>query len=464
LDAKSKKKKKEGKTIDQEKARKLAAIELRRGVALVASVVVLLGACFGFLAHALFCVTPGPALLQDHFPGVWMTAVLAFFAVQAIYELTNGDGAALSSSLRTFVVAAGWYAAAIALSVAAWVGYAMQRHDNVIGVAWASVLLWWEALVAACVISSRYRLRKKRAKLWSHSRPSDGVPSRGGSPLLGPTEDPRIIRAASTKHFRKAAARAFRVVNMVLRGVCIVLLALLASGALQTGIGYVRFPPRGRFVTVHTADGRSTLISIFCEGPVASAAKPTIWWTAGGGHWAADLYGVSQFAAAAGRRSCIIDRPGGGHSGWPAAANNYADWMHEAIVASGELRPSIVIGMAEAWTTAYHYGVRNPRDTAAVVILGPQPAGLRYYLRNGTADPAPGPQPAAAPTAAETRQRFALATAIRGIAAPFGLMRFFIPWTPGNYTPATRYPEFHWWPTTSKFWTTQGFELLSLYN
>ena len=124
------------------KEEKKSKEEFRLKVITICVGVVMGVSVLGLLSHSLFVSTPGPFFQTDNFPGVWMCGILFIMCCQAFVEIV---GRRCKTRVR-HILTAGWFCIVLIFQALIWVGFAMQRGDNVIGFAWASVCLWFDTM------------------------------------------------------------------------------------------------------------------------------------------------------------------------------------------------------------------------------------------------------------------------------------------------------------------------------
>ncbi len=145
--------------------------------------------------------------------------------------------------------------------------------------------------------------------------------------------------------------KALIIIDYIFAILALILLALLVNGAYNGAYGVFRYPPRGKFMTITLSDGEPQTIHYICEGPTNSTYN-TFWFEVGGGHVAADFYGIQQLLTERNVRSCIYDRPGMGWSSLAHTTNPF--WYKEMLQASGERAPFIMCGKLVALRTSFN--------------------------------------------------------------------------------------------------------------
>ena len=159
-----------------------------------------------------------------------------------------------------------------------------------------------------------------------------------------------------------------RVVKKILKWIGIVVLLLLAAGAIYEQVGLALdaklAPPAEEMISV---DGRAVHVVCIGEGP------RTFVLDSGLGGWSVYWWRLQPLLATAGR-TCAFDRAG---LGWSAASGA----NHDGLAAADELAaivkaakistPFVYVGHSLGANFAQIYYARHPEDVSALVLLEP---------------------------------------------------------------------------------------------
>lgn len=394
---------------------------------IVAAAAILAG-FLGLIIYSAYTRTPGPFYAINQFLGVWLTALVMFFALQTWYLNRSAHiekpSLALSEQLLSGF--------ALLECVILFLGYcAGSRVDGV---------LWSMVLIGINILNLYILIGRKRSFLKQDDLVLAFLPSKDTS---------------KPAHYR--LWKFLVVFNAVCKVIAVIFLALLINGAWTLGAGYHKYTPRGKFVSLTYADGNTQKIHYLCEGPTDSQ-HPTFWFEVGGGHNMCDFYGIHLGLVANNRRSCIYDRPGLGWSEYWLPNQPY--WYYDMIKATGEKGPFIIAAWGGGGEIVYPFVRDHPEMVHSLVFMDVSEPNIEWnqqqYLNNWT------------DTQRETYKeqqlalRFGLFDIIRGMACPWGLMSLFVPYNPTNYEPKDRYDEFRWHQLIEKHWTTQFFMLVDI--
>ena len=205
---------------------------------------------------------------------------------------------------------------------------------------------------------------------------------------------------------------------------------LLLGGAFTLAAGWHRYPPRGKFYTL-SAGSSSASINAYCVGAEWSATSPTIFLDfGGGGHSSSDVYGLIDVIITAGRRVCVADPPGTGHSSMGNLNVNVIDdtpWAIELLFLMGEKGPFTFVGSMDGGAERiYRLALARPELVYALV---PMQLGegefLQTVLFRGLTN-----NEAMAYVKSTVGSRLAFCDVIRFLGTSFGLVAAFVPSTP----------------------------------
>jgi hypothetical protein len=205
---------------------------------------------------------------------------------------------------------------------------------------------------------------------------------------------------------------------------------LLLGGAFTLASGWHRFPPRGKFYNLAALGSAS--ISAYCVGAEWSVTSlPTIFLDfGGGGHSSSDVYGLIDVMIAAGRRICVADPPGTGHSSLgnlDASVIDQTPWAIELLTLMGETGPFTFVGSMDGGAERiYRLALAQPDLVYALV---PMQLGEGEFLQSvifrGLSN-----NDAIAYVKATVGPRLAFCDVIRFLGTSFGLVAAFVPSTP----------------------------------
>jgi pimeloyl-ACP methyl ester carboxylesterase len=137
------------------------------------------------------------------------------------------------------------------------------------------------------------------------------------------------------------------------------------AGVSQSSASPIDLPPPGRLVDVG-----GYRLHLFCTG-TASADRPTIVLSSGGGDYAVD-WGLVQPAIAGSMRVCSYDRAG---TGWsdpgpePRTLRQEAGELHLLLVAAGERPPYVMVGHSLGGLVVRLYQLQNPNEVVGMVLV-----------------------------------------------------------------------------------------------
>ena len=254
--------------------------------------------------------------------------------------------------------------------------------------------------------------------------------------------------------------KALRGINGTLKWLALAFIILLCNGSIVSGAYYLKYPARGVFAHFKSNDGRDVKVHYLCAGP--SNGKPTFMFEADASHGLLDFLGLQVWSTAAGRRSCIWDKPGLGYSDYML----YNDWgridsyYHNFITAMNETGPFIFVPWGGGASIVYNYAIAHPEMVNALVFLDVYPENVEFlvpkifygwnetyyqeYMKN------------------DINGRWGTFSLINGLGLPWGLVTFFL----GGNSPNKSFPEEYlaekkWYFEQDKTWTTQK---MFLYN
>jgi pimeloyl-ACP methyl ester carboxylesterase len=390
----------------------------------------LLGAVVGTIVCASFLWNPGPVLMQDMAPDIWICALLTFFAFQTIHHARKR----LEDVLNFFSVQVAYHSLSAAISFAMAICFAIfGRWDQFL----LSLLLVLSNILSVVVLWSRHAtVGPSHAQALSAEELRLGAGGVWWAKLEGVS----------------CASRTWACWN-VMNSCCVgAFLVLLLNGSIIQANGIVQWPPRGEFMTVHLADAnRDARLLYYCEGP-KNASFPTYLIEADASHGLADFWPLQRALTEAGRRSCIYDKLGLGHSdSYPADSKAdpmiFYDQFVEGLEKVGETMPLIIVGEGGGGIIAYQYALEKPERVAGLAFIMTFSDGIEFrveqYLNNWDE------QQMLAYRDEDLAGRFFLFQIIRVLGCPWGVMDAALPST-DKYAWLERYAEYRWFYITRR--------------
>jgi pimeloyl-ACP methyl ester carboxylesterase len=345
-----------------------------------------------------------------------------FLAVQCFY-LTRTN-----VTKKIYIAGLFYFGAAFALSLLLIILFAIATHATGLG---------WSLFMAVIIVFDLFVLLRRYGTYKKQHENKD-------------VRDNHKVRGKKLK--------ALIIINYVFAVLSLIFLSLLVNGAYTGAYGIFNYPPRGKFMTVTLSDGEPQTIHYICNGPLNSSYN-TFWFEVGGGHVAADFYGIQKLLTESNVRSCIYDRPGMGWSSLAHKTNPF--WYKEMLDASGEKGPFVLCGWAAGGLIMLNATIQYPDLVSALVLMDASSsteAEAYAFSRQVSAEVAEQWY------RGEIASRYSLFDVIRGIGTPAGLMQYFLPRNPQDYFPQDLYDEFYWFSLQENFWMTQFFALQDLVN
>eukprot|EP01112_Ceratiomyxa_fruticulosa_P010676 TRINITY_DN2835_c0_g1_i1.p1 TRINITY_DN2835_c0_g1~~TRINITY_DN2835_c0_g1_i1.p1 ORF type:complete len:507 (-),score=78.84 TRINITY_DN2835_c0_g1_i1:94-1614(-) len=389
----------------------------------IVALVSILGGLLGLTIYSSFLHKVGPLYGTNKFVGVWLSTLVIFFSFQTFYLVRSPHVKQrfwwkLELWLESFI---------ILVLVLLFLGYSAGHHLD--GIFWSLALIFVNLVNLYLV----YSMGKDKIN----------------------TENLLLPRPPQSDEKNYKSWRAFVIFFAILKACSVLFLILMLGGAWTLGAGYIKYGPRGKFVHVEYASGRTQKIHYLCEGPTdLDNNTHTFWFEVGGGHTMCDFYGLHEYIVANNRRSCIYDRPGLGWSGY--FIPNQPDWYYQMLVQTGEKAPFILVSWAGGADYTLNFANEHPSMVSSYVMLDVAGANEEWDGMQNVSDWTDAQRDQYEKE--QLKSRYALFDAIRAVATPFGWMPFFLPNDP-NYIPRDRYDEFRWHQYLEKHWASQFFML-----
>jgi pimeloyl-ACP methyl ester carboxylesterase len=418
----------------------------------------------GVGVYGVYLWLRGPIWLRNQFMGLWLAVTLFIYSLQTMYTLLKRPR--FVTSCLFFVDFVQFLLAFGGSVLIAVCNGLLMRLDSIC----------WSAAVAVVCLVNCFLLVSRRAKT---KRAND----RQSYLATTATDFGGARRAADG-----CCIWLTRLVNIALKLLGLVLIGLLANGAVVNGIGtlrYVddsllfqsnlifylnlldsigcnlRYPARGSYVRVDLGDGtgRTIRLHYFCHGP-KNSSLPVIVFEGSGSHAHADYLSLQALLSVRGRRSCVWDRAGLGYSDFMYAdmrndSSYYHNFLTAMLIGGGERAPFVLVGWGGGAMFIYEYASKHPQMVHSLVYLDASPPGIEWnstaFARNLSASALEHFK------RVDLVQRYITVFLINGLGVPFGLMPLFVP-PIGTYLKELS-AEVTWYFHTEKTWTKQRYYL-----
>jgi pimeloyl-ACP methyl ester carboxylesterase len=397
----------------------------------------LLAGMMGMVVYGALSYTFGPVYVMNQFIGLWLTSLLVFFSLLTIWHyctirfMPSNQTWMRFTSIGFNII---YFAVIILEMVLLFIGFVMgKRIDAII---WALLLVVLNCGNLFSIIWN-YRIRELDVR--------DKAGFVNTNSINSPQEE-SSEKANTIVHY------VFASVVLISKILSVVIIALLINGAFTLGAGVVRYPPRGKFVTVSLDDGRSQTIHYLCDGP-ENSSFPVYMFEADGTHGLADFLGLQTLLRMNERRSCIWDKPGLGYSDYLYVnQNSDQTYYHNFITAMGEQGPFIFVGWGGGGQIIYEYAAKHPEMVHSLVMLDVASDRVEWTIPsilNNFTDAQYN-----AYMNADLQSRYVLYSLINGLGVPWGLMGAIM--NPSNFDwPPELKQERYWYMLTEKTWSTQ---------
>jgi len=244
----------------------------------------------------------------------------------------------------------------------------------------------------------------------------------------------------------------FRVVNVMLRFIFLLIGCLLLAGALVEGTGHAKYPARGKFANVDNGQGHTIRVHYLCDGLNEHSNQSVIMFEGSASHGLLDYLSLQKLLKANKRRSCIWDKPGTGYSDYLYTDfDDYIHMYHSMLSSFGERAPFDLVGWGGGGALIYHYAYQHPDMVKSLTFLDVAPNDIEFkipaLLRNWTQSQLDEYK------RKELASRLSLAQVINGVGVPWGLMSLFLPATKTFFSELS--DEATWYFLTEKTWITQ---------
>jgi pimeloyl-ACP methyl ester carboxylesterase len=394
-----------------------ARFSLENGLKLAAAALLLSGV-LALIVTACFVESPGPVVVQEQSTNVWLSAILTWLAVASLMILLLRDSSCWTPSRLTTVFFA-----------------LMTFTSSLMFVAFCVAVYSETAFLAALIVAASV------AGLASdHLRRRRGAFEKVES---GEAREPRLVCCLIGW-------------NKFLNGFCVLLFTcLLCAGAISAAINASFYPAGGVTVAFQmTNDAREMRMVFKCAGPVSE--KATLMFLPDGSHGLADGYPLQAAAVAAGRRMCIFDRPGLGHSAYIYSGQNLSaiEWLGPFLSATKERPPFALVGWGGGGADAMHFArVAEKGLLSSLVLLATTSEGTEFREKMAVDNWTEAQ--AIAYRNADLPARGNLFALIRGLGVPWALMSLFLGGPEGYADPAHFYAEYRAQYLLAKSWCTQ---------
>ncbi|KAI9143034.1 hypothetical protein BKA69DRAFT_1063994 [Paraphysoderma sedebokerense] len=261
-----------------------------------------------------------------------------------------------------------------------------------------------------------------------------------------------------SKKFQSVKAKAVTICIFVLKGVVMLIAALLASGGIVAAIAS-SYPASGYPVSVFfDGSARNGSLQVYCIG-TTNASQPTTFIFTSAAHGIVDLYGLQYYLSSLNgtdRRVCTHDPLGFGWSQDPFSGQftNY-EYLYRLMLATGEPAPWNIVGWGGGGSAITYLAGKYSSSIKSVTFVETYPPGIEfsyYGHQNGL-----NQQAVSDYRGAQLSSRIGFSQLILWMAIPWGLMSLFVPLSPRdtNYYPPERWPEFRVQMWKSKVWISQ---------
>jgi len=365
-----------------------------------------------------------------------LTTLSLFGSLQIIYINLRSP----HSSRKFLYFETGYYILAIISASLLFICYCFTAKIDAI--------VWSIVLIAVLLVNIFTLTLRKGVTISENIKLSDNVN------LKYSEDETSITEPKDKKEARKFGETCLKILDIVLKILFLVFLALLVNASIVIGPFTIRYPARGKFVQVPLDDfsGRSLRIHFKCDGP-KNDTLPVFMFEGSSSHGMADYFGLQLLLKEKNRRSCIWDKAGLGYSdSLYSDMRDHKLYYHNFISSLGEKEPFVFVGWGGGGETIYEYATLHPEMVHSLAFLDVAPFQAEWkvpqMIKNWTQSEFD------ATVKRDLASRMVLINVINGIAVPFGLMAVFIP-------PEKSYPDYlrderRWYFLTDKTWVTQA--------
>ena len=429
-----------------------------------------LSALFGLMGLIIYAIfvsyDGGPEYITNEYIGIWMSGVLLSVSGQLIYLISkppDRDQKKKKWSDRILFAMNGLYfGLMLVMSLVIMIGYSMYglRVDLIV----CSVLIFSIGLLSFGVVILRWFARGMVPCDCCYEMEDDDDNVSASHPLMFSFKM-SVNREKPKKRNNSCLLNCVKYtclfgVNSVLRIVSIVILLLLAFGAVNLA-NIVNISKRGRMVKVKLNDGseRVQKIHLICDGPKESNQSSTFIFESDFSHNYADFSDIQTYMTQLGRRSCIFDKPGLGFSDYLFKdQKNVSTFYHNFMQSIGEQPPYIFVGWGGGGSIIYQYARDHPEMVKSLTFLDVFPDGIEFtsakILKKLTESEYE------AFKKSELNSRRSIMNIVNAIGVPLGIMPFII----GPNSNTSNSNEIAFWMRTEKTWITQSVFLDEMIN
>jgi pimeloyl-ACP methyl ester carboxylesterase len=382
-----------------------------------------LAGLLGMIIHGAYTYTGGPTWIRNQYIGLWLTTLLLFFSLQSLYSTFKNP-----TNIRhqkTFTIELIYASTCILLCFIMTICYGLANKAD--ATIWSLILLAVN-LIINYIIITRFK----------------------------------TSTVATEKNKKNCILKALPVLNWILKCLFLLFLCLLTSGSIQIGGLTLKYPPRGKFISVKLADSteRSLSIHYLCDGPINSSF-PVYMFEGSGSHGLMDYYGLQTVLKEQGKRSCIWDNAGLGYSDYLYTdMYNTKLYYHNFFSSIGEKPPFIFVGWGGGGATVFNYAAQHPEMVYSITFLDVSPPRVEWLtpkvLKNWTQEEYDKN------VSNDMSGRYTIFGIINGLGVPWGLMSIFV--SKSKAYPNSTQDEVSWYFLTDKTWTTQKQYLKMLPN
>ncbi|EFC40303.1 predicted protein [Naegleria gruberi] len=417
----------------------------------------------GLIIYAIFVsYDGGPEYITNEYIGIWMSGVLLSVSGQLIYLISkppDRDQKKKWSDRILFAMNGLYFGLMLVMSLVIMIGYSMYglRVDLIV----CSVLIFSIGLLSFVVVILRWFARGMVPCDCCYEMEDDDDNVSASHPLMFSFKM-SVNREKPKKRNNSCLLNCVKYtclfgVNSVLRTVSIVILLLLAFGAVNLA-NIVNISKRGRMVKVKLNDGseRVQKIHLICDGPKESNQSSTFIFESDFSHNYADFSDIQTYMTQLGRRSCIFDKPGLGFSDYLFKdQKNVSTFYHNFMQSIGEQPPYIFVGWGGGGSIIYQYARDHPEMVKSLTFLDVFPDGIEFtsakILKKLTESEYE------AFKKSELNSRRSIMNIVNAIGVPLGIMPFII----GPNSNTSNSNEIAFWMRTEKTWITQSILFLT---
>jgi hypothetical protein len=178
-------------------------------------------ACVGVLVYGILTKTYGPIWVRNQYFGLWLTSVLAFYAIQSLYvEVKKWQ------NKTYFYIDLGFFIASVILQLLLTIFYGLaHKIDAII----------WSIYLFAVNLTNLYILFARRSNIKS-STDADQEPETVSKMIDHPTS-----RTNEDSKVKSVIFNIIRISNIVLMVLFIIFQCLLVNGAIIHGAGRIKY-------------------------------------------------------------------------------------------------------------------------------------------------------------------------------------------------------------------------------